>query len=129
MKQNILTFLTAVFLLMNMTGCVPLIVGGVAAGVVGAYAVSKDTIEGDTDKPYNRVWNSALTAAKIAGTIKQENKQKGCIDLVEGANSINIKVIRLTRTVVRLKVTARKHYLPNIKLAEDIFVKIIEGAA
>ncbi|MFH1440650.1 MAG: DUF3568 family protein [Candidatus Omnitrophota bacterium] len=129
MKRNVLTFLSVLFLLMNISGCVPLIIGGVAAGAaVGAYAVGNDTMEGDTDKPYDKVWDSALTVAKIRGSIEQENEQTGYIEFVSGSSRVNIKLVRLTRTIARLRVSARKGHFPNIKLAEDIFVKIIEGA-
>lgn len=109
------------------SGCVPLIIGG-AVGAVGAYAVSKDTIQGDTDKPYEGLWNSALTVSKIRGNIKEEDKARGYIALETDSSKVWIRLIRLTRATTRIRISARKLHLPNIDLAQDIYVKILEEA-
>ncbi len=127
MKKIILFVSLFPFVLMNMLGCVPLLIGA-AIGGVAVYAVSKDTVQGDTDKPYDTLWSAALRVCKIRGAIKQEDSTKGCIELETGQSRVYIRLIRLTRAAVRLKVSARKFNLPNINLAQDIFVKIIEEA-
>jgi len=108
-------------------GCVPLIIGG-AAGALGAYSVSKDTIQGETDKPYGALWSSAVMVSRIRGTIKQEDSTKGVIELGDGPNQVWIRLIRLTQATTRLRISARKYHLPNVELAQDLFVKIIEEA-
>ncbi len=109
------------------SGCVPLIVGG--AGVLGGYAISKDTIQGETDKDYNTLWNAAKTVAKIKGTIKTEDKTKGYLELTVGSSRVVVQLSRLTKTANRLRVSARRMGLPNIDLAQEIFVKILEQAS
>jgi len=112
--------------LLTLTGCAPLIIGG-AVGALGGYAVSRDTIQGETDKPYSVLWNSAITVARIRGTIKEEDATKGYIRLEAEASRVYIKLIRITQATTRLRVSARKYHLPNLALAQDIFVKIMEG--
>jgi hypothetical protein len=109
------------------SGCVPLIVGG--AGVLGGYAISKDTIQGETDKDYNTLWNAVKTVAKIKGTIKTEDKTKGYLELTVDSSRVVVQLSRLTKTANRLRVSARRMGLPNIDLAQDIFVKILEQAS
>lgn len=122
---------TALFLafciLVTVLGCAPLIVGG-AVGALGGYASSKDTIQGETDKSYESLWNSALTVSKIRGQIKYEDMAKGYIELEAESSKVYIRLIRLTAATTRLKVSARKYHFPNLELAQDIFIKIMEQA-
>lgn len=124
-------FLISIFLLLNISGCFPLVVGAVAVGGVGAYAVvSKDTIQGDTDKPYDLLWNAALNVSRVRGEIKLEDADKGYLELQAGGSYAQVHLIRLTRAVTRLRITARKmqRYLPDMKLAQELFTKIMEEA-
>lgn len=116
----------ALILLVSICGCAPLIIGA-AAGGMGAYAVSKDTVQGDTDKNYEALWSSALSVAGVYGIIQQENAGTGYIELGAKSTKVWIKLVRLTQATTRLKVSARKYHFPNMELAQDIFVKIITG--
>lgn len=127
MRKVIVFYFLLLSVLLSIMGCVPLMVGG-AVGALGGYAVSKDTIQGETDKPYDSLWNSALMVSRIRGTIKQEDEQKGYIELGTDSSRVWIRLIRLTHSTVRLKVSSRKYHLPNIELAQDIYVKIMEEA-
>ncbi len=117
----------ALILLVSICGCAPLIIGA-AAGGMGAYAVSKDTVQGDTDKNYDALWSSALSVAGAYGIIQQENAATGYIELGAQSTKVWIKLVRLTQATTRLRVSARKYHFPNMELAQDIFVKIITGA-
>ncbi|MBM3244340.1 MAG: DUF3568 family protein [Candidatus Omnitrophica bacterium] len=128
MKKVIFSLFCAVFLSLNLAGCVPLIVGG-AVGAVGGYAVSKDTIQGDTDKPFDAIWNSALEIARLRGTIKKDDYDKGRIEFIARDSSLVwISVSRLTQTANRVRVSSRRFHFPNLALAQDIFVKVMEDA-
>jgi len=108
------------------SGCVPLILGG-AAGALGAYAIRNDTIEADiTEQSYNNLWNAALVVAMLRGTIKQRDKESGYLHLDLGSGKVWIRLIRLTRSTVRLRVSARKFHFPSLGLAQEIFVEIME---
>ena len=125
MRKAILFLIPCIFV--NILGCAPLIIGS-AVGALGGYAVSKDTIEGHTDKSYDSLWEAALTVSKIRGQIKYENKTKGYIESEAESSKVHIKLIRLTASTTRLRVSARKYHFPNMSLAQDIFVKITEQA-
>ncbi|MDD5464850.1 MAG: DUF3568 family protein [Candidatus Omnitrophica bacterium] len=114
-------------LLVSVYGCAPLIIGA-AAGGLGAYAISKDTVQGDTDKNYEALWESALNVSRTYGLIQQENAGTGYIELGAQSTKVWIKLVRLTQATTRVKVSARKYHFPNMELAQDIFVKIITGA-
>ncbi|MEW6101238.1 MAG: DUF3568 family protein [Candidatus Omnitrophota bacterium] len=120
-------FSLACMVFVNISGCAPLLVG-MAAGGVGIYAISGDTIQGDTDKSYDSLWDAALSISSIRGTVKQEEALRGYIELDSGNSKVWIRVIKLTQSSNRLKVSARRFHFPNLSLAQDFFVKIIEGA-
>jgi len=107
-------------------GCAPLIIGA-AAGGLGAYAVSRDTVQGDSDLNFDLLWESALNIAKQRGIIQQENIVSGYIELSSDSSKVWIRLIRLTQATTRIRVSARKFHFPNMDLAQDIFVKIVSG--
>lgn len=125
--RKIFYFFILVTFLINILGCIPLIVGA-AAGGAGVYATSQDTIQGYSDKPYEQLWNSALTIGRARGAVKKQDDAKGSLELEVGRSSRAwITLTKLTDNTTRVKVAARKHHLPDINLAEDIYTKIIEG--
>ncbi|MFA5411400.1 MAG: hypothetical protein WC321_06055 [Candidatus Omnitrophota bacterium] len=126
MKKSLFTLLIVSSLFVSF-GCVPLIIGG-AAGALGAKALSKDTIQGETDISYDSLWNAALRVSRIRGVIKQEDGLRGDIELQVGASKAYIRLIRLTHVTTRIRISARKYHLPDIELAQDLFVKIMEEA-
>jgi hypothetical protein len=125
--RQIVLFLLVPVITLSLCGCVPLIIGG-AAGALGAYAVGKDTIQGDTDKLYDSLWYAAYDIAKLYGFIKQEDQARGYIALEKESSKIYIQLFRLTQATTRLKVSARKHHLPDLALAQDLFVRIMDAA-
>lgn len=125
MKKG-LSILLVLFILPVVCGCVPLIIGA-AAGGLGAYAVSKDTVQGDSDKNFDLLWESAISIAKQRGVIQQENIQTGYIELTADSSKVWIRLIRLTQTTIRIRISARRYSFPNIELAQDFFVKIVTG--
>jgi hypothetical protein len=125
MKKIFLVFLLPLCIV-NLTGCI-FILGG-AAGALGAYAISKDTIQGDSDITYEILWDSAVMVSRLRGNIISEDIQTGSIDLEEGSNRIWVRLLRLTQSTTRLKIAARKYHLPNLELAQDLYVRIVEHA-
>lgn len=125
--RKVLVLILALFFLVNASGCAPLIIGG-AVGVLGGYGISRDTIQGETDTSYDSLWSSALAVSRIRGVIQQEDYAQGYIEMKADSSRVWIRLVRLTQATTRLKVSARKYRLPNISLAQDIFVKIMEAA-
>lgn len=124
--RKIFSLVLIIFIIPLVCGCAPLIIGAVAGGL-GGYAVSRDTVQGDTDKNYEALWESALSVAGAYGLVQEENAKTGCLELSAQSSKIWIKLIRLTQATTRVKVSARKFHFPNMELAQDIFVKIISG--
>ena len=85
-------------------------------------------MQGDSDKSYDALWESAVSVAGMRGIIQQENANTGYIELSAESSKVWIRLIRLTQATTRIKISARKYHFPNMELAQDIFVKIITGA-
>ncbi len=125
MRKTVLVLAVVPFIILQLAGCAPVLI---ATGVMGGYAISKDTIQGETDKNYDALWSSALTISKIRGNVKYEDSTRGCIELEVESSKVDIRLIRLTQATTRLRVKARRYHFPNLSLAEDIFMKIVEEA-
>lgn len=125
--KKFLFFLSLISFIFISAGCVPLVIGG-AAGALGAKALSKDAVQGETDKSYDSLWNAAYTVSRIRGTIRQEDSIRGYIELQVGSSKADIRLIKLTHATTRIKISARKYHLPDIDLAQELFVKIMEEA-
>jgi len=126
MKKKIFSWLAAAFIISNLYGCW-FLVGG-AVGAAGAYIISKDTIQGSTDKPYDNLWSAAVKIARVRGTIAEEDRQRGYIELEADSSRVKIRLSRLTSYTTRLRVSARKYHLPNLDLAQDLYIRILEEA-
>lgn len=123
--KNKLVFFTGLLVLCSLSGgCIFLVASSV--GALGGYAVSQDTIQGETNKSFSAIWNSSLKVLRIMGTIKTEDKLKGIIEAKVDASDVVVKIEALTPKFVRLRVSARKYLLPNITLSQKIYIKIIE---
>lgn len=124
--KKLISVIFVLFILPLVCGCAPLIIGA-AAGGLGAYAISKDTVQGDSDKDFELLWESALSVSKQYGIIQQENISTGFIELTASSSKVWIRLVRLTRATTRIKISARKFHFPNLELAQDLFVKIVSG--
>jgi len=111
------------FLSVSVSGCFYLVLGGVAA--VGGYAVSPDTIQGETEKDYDEVWDAAVDVASIMGKVDYKSDKIGEISALINGARIRIDVSQLTPSMARIKVKARKSFFPSISTAQDVYVKIM----
>ena len=124
MKRLTVLLLLIPFLAAGLSGCMPVFL--MAVGGVGVYAISKDTIQGYSDTPYEALWDSAKKVARIRGTILQEDFNRGYIEVDAKPSKIWIQFVRITTATTKIRVSARKYKLPNIDLAQEVFVKIVE---
>lgn len=107
-------------------GCAPLIIGS-AVGAVGGYAISRDTVAGESDKDYEALWDAALEVSNSMGIVKKQNRQKGTLQFNIGTtNVVVISLEKLTAQSSRVKVSARKHHFPDLKTAEKVFIRIMD---
>lgn len=101
-----------------------IIVGGLAAA--GGYAISPDTVQGDTDRDFDRVWDAAIDIISIMGVINSQSHDLGKISAIVNGARINVTLSQLTKAAVRLKVEARKTGFPSPDNAQNIFIKIMD---
>ena len=108
-------------LLLN--GCVYLIIGGV--GAVGGYVISPDTVEGlIADKDFEEVWSAAVEVIAIMGIIDEQNRAGGMIlARVQGAK-VTVTMVSLGSSTVKLTIKARTAFLPKVKVAQEVYLKI-----
>ncbi len=110
-----------------LSGCAVILVG---AGAAGGYAIGKDYIQGETDKDFNRIYDSAVNVADGMGVIESRfsNPSTGKIKASVETSSLDIYVERLTKKTARLKVRSRKNLMPNIELAQKVYNRILQDA-
>ena len=102
-------------------GCAPVLL---VTGVVAGYAVSRDCVTVDLDRPLEKVWMASLEETNRLGRVKRENKAQGRIDAqLQGADVV-VTLEQLTPSTVRVVVRARKHLLPQIETAQRLGVSI-----
>ncbi|MDP8264036.1 MAG: hypothetical protein P9M12_00975 [Candidatus Aceula lacicola] len=104
------------------SGCIYVIAGGI--GVVGGYAISPDAVEGESATSYDAAWDSATEILGIMGNINSKDYKLGTIIATVDGSTVTMDVSQVSSDEIRLRVKARKNMLPNIKLAQDIFVKV-----
>ena len=107
-----------------LSGCIYLVVGGI--GAMGGYIASPDTVEGVTEHETDLVWDTAVDVMSIMGLIEEQNEEGGVILANVSGAKVTVKLISLSPNVTKLSVKSRKAYLPNISLAQDIYVKIMD---
>lgn len=115
-----------VSLSLSLSGCATLIIGSIAAA--GGYAISQDTIQGETEKDFETVWQSAVDIVSIMGTISSQSQELGRISGIVNGAKITVHVTQLTSSTIRVKVKARKALFPSIANAQNIFIKIVNRA-
>lgn len=114
-----------IFPLILFSSCALFLVGG---GVAGGIAISKDTIEGNFDKPLDRVWSSTRDVLMQEGFIRQEDRPHATIEAEVRKSQINIQIHQISEKTVQIRVKARKDYklLPNMDLANELYNKIFQ---
>ena len=123
-RNKILTGLLIVGLSCSFSGCVYLIIGGV--GAVGGYVASPDTFEGLLmDKEQGDVWEAASDVISIMGIITERSEPGGIIVAKVQNAKVTVTIFQMSKSTVRLTVKARKTFLPKIKLAQEVYVKVV----
>jgi hypothetical protein len=106
-----------------LSGCIYLAIGGV--GALGGYIVSPDTVEGLAESGTAQVFDTAVEIVSIMGLVESKNEAGGVIKSRINGASVTVMVTEMSSSSVKLRVKARKNYLPKISLAQDVFVKIM----
>ena len=124
-SQSWLTQLSLLCLALTVSGCVVLALG---AGAAGGYAISKDEIEGFTDKDYEHVWETSRQVLTDEGAIELDNKNSGRIEALVQNSKIKFSMETVAPKSIRVRVQARKamNLFPDIKLAQSLYIKIMK---
>ena len=110
------------------SGCAAIIVGS-AVGAIGGYALSRDTVAGETDEDYEVLWDASLEAANFMGIVKKQDRMKGSLQFnIGNVNVVVVSLEKLTAKTTRVKVAARKNHFPDLKTAEKVFIRIMDAA-
>ncbi len=106
-----------------LNGCIYLAIGGV--GALGGYIASPDTVEGLAESDTEQVWDTAVEVVSIMGLVESKNEAGGVIKARISGAGVTVVIMKMSSSSVKLSVKARKHYLPKISLAQDVFVKVM----
>lgn len=109
---------------LSLSGCI--FVVGAAVGAAGGYVISKDTIQGETDKGIAQIWQATIDVAQTMGIIKIKDVEGNKIEAEINGAHVRVIILSITPATRRLKVTCRKNLLPDLKLAEKVFVNIMQ---
>jgi len=123
LRKNLLSRILLLPLILSMSGCIYLVVGSV--GALGGYIVSPDTVEGLTENEEVAAWDAAVDILSIMGTIQEKLEDAGIIFAKVSGAKVTITITPINQTTVKISVKARKHWLPKISVAQDVFVKVM----
>ena len=121
--KRVIAATSAMVVCLFLCGCFYMVLGGLAAA--GGYAVSQDTIQGETEKDFDAVWDTAVETLSIMGLISAQSPELGKITASVNGAKIIVNVMQLTPSTTRLKVKARKSFFPSISNAQNIYIKIM----
>lgn len=125
-KKILLSIALGLFLLTG-SGCFYLVIGGV--GALGGYAISPDTVEGMVGGYTTQdVWQAAVDTVSVMGLIEEKNEIAGVVVAKVSGSHITVTVAEPVVDTVKLRVKARRGMMPKIKLAQDIYTKIVQKA-
>jgi len=123
-KTRTSTFVLLFLLVVSNAGCVYIVVGSL--GALGGYVVSPDTVEGViTGREYAEVWEATVEVLSVMGIIEDKNSAAGTVNANIHRAKVAVTVLRTPGDVIRLNVKARKTLLPKIKVAQDVYIKIV----
>jgi len=122
LKEKIIFF--AVTISFFFSGCVPVLIG---AGVAGGYALGADSATGRISSGYPELWDLCVEVLKEKeAEFLNMNQSRGRIKAVVREHSVTIRIDSITSSTQRLKVAARRYFMPRPKFAQEIFLDIID---
>ncbi|RKY28164.1 MAG: hypothetical protein DRP61_02385 [Candidatus Omnitrophota bacterium] len=126
MRKNLFLLSVCFWMLsLSFIGCVPVLIG---TGVVTGYLATKDSASGNIETSFDKLWEVSLRVVSKRAEITDRDKDLGLIKAKKGKDQITVKIKELTEHSYNLKVTCRKALaLANLKLAQDIFTKIVRN--
>jgi hypothetical protein len=125
-KKRSLAGLLLCLLSFSLNGCIYLVVGSM--GALGGYVASPDTVEGMIGGiSQDEVWNHAIDVISVMGIIEEKNDAGGIIIANIQGTRVVVTMTDLGTNSVKVSVKARKAFLPRIRVAQDVYMKIEQG--
>jgi hypothetical protein len=117
------TFGFLIALMMSLSGCVYMIVGGI--GALGGYIISPDTVEGITGHEQSDVWDAAHEVMSVMGTISDSKEAGGILIANASGVKVTITMVSINSSSTKITIKARRGIFPKIGLAQEVYSKII----
>lgn len=92
---------------------------------VGSTILGKDSNEEIVDFNYNKVYDAALKAITKSGAVKSANKEAGIINADVNNATVTVYITQADKGA-KIKVSARKYFLPKPEIASGIIYQIKE---
>jgi hypothetical protein len=122
MKEKIV-YLSCIFVLLS-TGCIPILIG---AGAAGGYALSNDAAEGKVSVEYRVLWDLCLdTLEEKEAEILVINQARGYIKAVVSEHAVSVRINSIDKDYQKLKIAARRNYMPKPHFAQKIFFEVVD---
>jgi hypothetical protein len=122
MRTTLLISCIALFLLY---GCAPVLLG---VGVVTGYTLSGDSAIGNVKAEYRVLWDVCMDKLQsMESEVVYSDESKGVIKARVADNSVVVKINTVNSENQKLRVSARKFFLPKPQFAQKVFLKIVES--
>lgn len=128
--RGIVPLLAAALILPALQGCTPFFWRSRSHTLLTCGKVYRgNMIQGDTDIFYRDLWDAVYMVCRIKGVIRKESRSRGYLQLDVLSTVMDIRIIRMTKKINRLRITVKNEGKPRIDMAKEVFSKIIaEGA-
>lgn len=107
------------------SGCVVLALG---AGAAGGYAISRDEIEGFSERSLDQTWRAAYELFNRDGAVESADKERAKIEAIINESKVNFSAEQVSPRSVRFVIQARRNMnlFPDIKLAQSLHQKMMK---
>jgi hypothetical protein len=119
--KRVCVSLIIVMILWFFSGCALFLVG---AGVAGGIAISDDSAQFEKNMGMNHAWKVTTKIIEEMGTITSEDSNARVLDADVMGSQVSAMLTQISPKTVRVKISARKHLLPNVDTAAKILNNI-----
>lgn len=121
--KNKLFFLLVAFSFL-FSGCVPVLIG---AGVAGGYALGSDSATGRVSVDYPFLWDLCIEVLQEKDAeFLAMNQARGHMKALVFEHAVTIRLDSITPKTQRLRVAARRYFMPRPQFAQEIFFEILD---
>ncbi len=107
------------------SGCAVPVIAAAGAGIVGGYALGRDTFEGITARGQDEIWEAAFRVISIMGSTEDNDRKQGVMSARINGARVTVTIIPVNLTTTKLRIKARQGIFPRIGIAQEVYAKII----